>query len=791
MKQVLQDLERAILELVQAPGYQAVKPKVIAKQLKIPSEESHLVRKAVKRMVSAGLLEFGGGHLVYPAGKRKGEDKRPAAEIVGIFRRREAGYGFVRPRGMPESAGKEDDIYIPPEWSGDASSGDLVRVRLAPRGGARKRGLGPAGQIIEVLERQTSRFVGTYFEEEGAGYVQVDGTVFAQPIFVGDAGAKNARPDDKVVIEMLRFPNHYRRGEGVIVEVLGSLGKPGVDTLTILREFNLPGDFPPEVLEDARRQAAAFEEAIPPDRYDATSEVTITIDPEDARDFDDAISLERLPEGGWRLGVHIADVSHFVRPGSPLDREARDRATSIYLPDRVIPMLPELISNGLASLQPGKLRLTVSAYIEFTAEGIKTDVALKRSAIRSDKRLTYEQVDAFLDDPAAGKRRLGKAVGDLMLKMRELAALLRGRRIRRGALELVMPEVKVDLDRRGQVVGAHVVPYTESHQMIEEFMLAANEAVAETLYARGWPFLRRIHRPPSVRKLRLLQEFLEGLGHATDQLDDRFSLQRILKYFTGTPQQYAVHYAVLRTLQRAVYSPKEEGHFALASDCYCHFTSPIRRYPDLTVHRLVHALLLNENPRINPVELVELGEHCSAREERAELAERELVRLKLLAYLGERIGLEMDGVVTGVESYGLFVQGVALPAEGLVHIDSMTDDYYRFDRATHSLNGHRVGRQFRLGDLVKVAVARVDMERRQLDLRLLEHLGHPGPHTLGDSLNSFDWKKRKTGKRREPLSAAPRTVKKRTASEPSKRAEGAKKPPSKSAKPKRKGKADG
>ena len=785
MKQVLQDLERAILELVQAPGYQAVKPKVIAKLLKVPSEESHLVRKAVKRMVSAGLLEFGGGHLVYPAGKRKGDDKKAVAEIIGVFRRREAGYGFVRPRGTPPGAGKEDDIYVPPEWSGDASSGDLVRVRLAHRGGAKRRGLGPAGQIVEVIERQTSRFVGTYFEEEGLGYVQVDGTVFAQPIFVGDAGAKSVRPDDKVVIEMLRFPNHYRRGEGVIVEVLGPLGKPGVDTLTVLREFNLPGDFPAEVLADARRRAAEFEETVPPDRYDATGEVTVTIDPEDARDFDDAISLELLPEGVWRLGVHIADVSHFVPPGSPLDHEARDRATSVYLPDRVIPMLPELISNGLASLQPGKLRLTVSAYIEFTAEGIKTDVTLRRSVIRSDKRLTYEQVDAFLADPAGETRRLGKKVADLLLKMRELAALLRARRMRRGALELVMPEVKVDLDRGGQVMGAHVVPNTESHQMIEEFMLAANEAVAETLYARGWPFLRRIHRPPSLRKLRLLQEFLEGLGYPTDQLEDRFSLQRILRHFTGEPKQYAVHYAVLRTLQRAGYSPQEEGHFALASDCYCHFTSPIRRYPDLTVHRLVHALLLNENPRINPVELVELGEHCSAREERAELAERELVRLKLLAYLGERIGLEMEAVVTGVESYGMFVQGVALPAEGLVHIESMTDDFYRFDRATHSLTGHRAGRQYRLGDLVKVAVARVDMERRQLDLRLIEHLGHPGPNTLGDSLRTFDWKKRKSGKMREPLSAAPRVVKRKVSSESDKRGGPAKKSPGKSNQPKK------
>jgi len=752
MKEALEELQQAILAHVRSEKYQPVKPRVIAKALKIPAEEAHLVKKAVKALVKAGFLEFGSGHLVYLAGTRKSAKPiEQASGIIGVFRRKEAGHGFVRPKPQPGQTEPLEEIFIPPEWSSDAATGDLVRVRLAKR--KRGRDLGPAGQIVEILERQSSRFVGTYFEADGQGYVQVDGTVFAQPIYVGDPGAHGVQPDDKVVIEMLRFPNHFRQGEGVIVEVLGPLGKPGVDTLTIMREFNLPEEFPPEVLEEARQVAQAFEETIPPDRYDATAETTITIDPEDARDFDDAVSLERLADGSWRLGVHIADVAYFVPPGSLLDHEARNRGTSVYLPDRVIPMLPELISNGLASLQPGKLRLTKSVYMEFTPEGIKTDVKIERSVIRSDRRLTYEQVDAFFEDPAAYKRAWGTKVHDLLLRMRELARILRQRRRDRGALELVMPEVKVDLDRRGRVVGAHLVPNTESHQIIEEFMLAANESVAETLRDRGWLFLRRIHRPPTARKLRQLQDFVEALAFPSRDLEDRFGLQSLLEMTKGKPQQYAVHYAVLRSLQRAIYSPLEEGHYALASECYCHFTSPIRRYPDLTVHRLVDAMLLNFKPRINPTELVALGEHCSEREERGEAAERELTNLKLLSFLSERLGMELDGIVTGVEKYGLFVQGIALPADGFIPVEALSDDYYHFDRASHSLCGRRSGNQFRLGDLVRVAVARVDLERRQLDFRLLAHQGHPGPNTVAESLTSFgsaerDRKKDKAGKTR-------------------------------------------
>ena len=727
------DLDRAVLEFVRRANYRPIKPRGIAKRLGLSKPEAMEVKRAVKRLVAQGLLRYSANHLVESAEGGPPQGNR----IVGVFRRAEAGYGFVRPQSGPKGELPDRDIYVPRPKTLDAATGDTVAVRLLHRRGHKDREMGPRGEIVEVIRRDTHRFVGTYQESEAGGFVRVDGSVFAAPVSVGDPGAHGARPDDKVVIEMVRFPTHWHDGEGVIVEVLGARGTPGVDTQMILREFELSETFAEEALDDARRQAEAFEAMIErldaspeagqklPNRLDLTDLVTLTIDPVDARDFDDAISLERLDNGHWRLGVHIADVSYFVRPRSPLDREASQRATSVYLPDRVVPMLPELISNALASLQPGKVRLTKTAFLEFTPEGVRVDSELVNSAIKSRKRLTYEQVDQYISDAEPWRKKLGGGVFELLGRMRALARVLRGRRIKRGALELTLPEVKIDLDRQGRVVGAHVCENTESHQIIEEFMLAANEAVAELLAEKGFVFLRRIHRPPSALKLKALAEFVEALhlpsDIPTDGLQSRFALQELLAAVADRPERHAVNFSVLRAMQRAVYGPAEEGHYALASDCYCHFTSPIRRYPDLTVHRLVDEVLAGNKPVNNADALFVLGQHCSDREQQAEAAERELNKLKLLSYLAERIGEELDAVITGVEQYGFFAQGVQLPAEGLVPVDSLADDYYRFDRAARTLAGYRTGHSFRLGDQVRVAVARVDLDRRELDFRLIEH----------------------------------------------------------------------
>jgi ribonuclease R len=688
--------------------------------------------------------------------------------VVGTFRRNAGGFGFVRPEGTLPSEGRDADVFVPAAATGDASSGDTVRIRLSKKRGRMGK---PEGEIVDIVQRATNRFVGVYYEEVGVGMVQIDGRLFSNPIVVGDPGAKGVQTDDKVVIEMVRYPSHSRHGEGVIVEVLGKRGTPGIDTASIIREFDLPGEFAEDALDEARRQAERFDEQIAPTplgvvRHDLTAETIITIDPVTARDFDDAISLSRLDNGHWLLGVHIADVSHFVQPKTPLDREAHERATSVYLPDRVIPMLPEIISNNLASLQPERVRYALTARIEFSAAGLRIATDVIKSAIKSCRRFTYEEVDQWLwarnltrpatahrsaassgpetsestpsNGSPAAESSLAKsgvalppppevtpAVATLLGQMFELAMILRRRRIQRGALELSMPEVKIDLDRDGNVSGAHVEQNTESHQIIEEFMLAANEAVAEMLSDRGLIFLRRVHGAPDPRKLKALTAFVKELEIPADSLQDRFALQKLLADIRSDPREHAVNFAVLRSLQRAIYSPEEEGHYALASDNYCHFTSPIRRYPDLTIHRLIEDLLAGKPPHQELPTLLALGDHCSEREQRATDAERELTRVKLLNYMATRVGEELDGVVTGVESFGLFIMGTDVPAEGFVHISGLVDDYYRYDRAGHVIRGLKNDNAYRLGDPVRVAVASVDVDRRELDFRLLGRRGGP------------------------------------------------------------------
>ncbi len=750
-------LEPVVLAHVLGPKYQPVKSKVIAKQLKLPSEQHQALKLAIRRLVKGGKLSYGSGHLVRPPKKSSPHAPReepgsrakdhgtpqrafPTARghvtrsvtptvgknvVTGTFRRTAAGFGFVRPQGA-KRGDKTTDVYIPARSTMDAADRDVVRVRLSKhQARGRKGALRQAGEIVEIIERDTHQFVGEYKERHGTSYVQVDGKVFAAPIPVGDPGAKGAAEGDKVVIEMVRFPTHTHPGDAVITEVLGAKGSPGVDTLSIIREFGLPEEFPDDVLADARDQADAFDESLA-GRLDLTGETIITIDPVDARDFDDAVSLTREQNGHWKLGVHIADVAHFVRARSPLDHEARERGTSVYMPDRVIPMLPEVISNNLASLQPDKVRYTLSALMEFTAEGAYVGCEVKRAAIKSCRRFTYEEVDDYLADPKAWREKLTPQVWPLLARMHELAMIFRKRRLDGGSIELSLPEVKIDLGQRGEVAGAHLVVNTVSHQIIEEFMLAANEAVARMLGEAGLNFLRRIHEPPDPRKLHALTTFIRELGIECESLESRFETKRVVVQVAGQPEEHAVNYAILRSMQKAIYGPEEVGHYALNKEHYCHFTSPIRRYPDLTIHRMIETLARGKRPHDDFDRVVLLGEHCSEREQRAAQAERELVKVKLLSFLAKKIGSQMDAVITGVEEFGLFAQGVELPAEGLIHVDTLGDDFYRYDRETHSLAGHRGGNRFRLGDVIRVEVAHVDVDRRELDFRVVRKVGHAG-----------------------------------------------------------------
>lgn len=700
------DLSQQILATIRRPSYSPIKPKALARRLGIT--EYTEFRRLLRDMVKRGQIVMGRNHTIRAA--------EQAGTVAGTYQRTSSGLGFVR---IPPVDGKpQPEIVVREHDSLDATTGDTVLVRLTSKARGDRRA---TGQVVQVLERATRHFVGTYFERDGEALVRVDGTVFSHSIAVGDPGAKGARIGDKVVFEMLRFPTPEDRGEGVITEVLGPHGKPGVDTLSIIRAFGLPDEFPETVKEEARRVAEQFREDDLDDREDFTAETVITIDPVEARDFDDAVSLTRDENRGhWLLGVHIADVGHFAPHGSELDREARKRATSVYLPQRVLPMFPELLSNGLASLQEGKRRYVKSVHIEFTPEGQKVDARFANGVIRNRKRFAYEQVSEILNRSEAAAENVPSEIVRMLQQMKRFALILRKRRKKRGSLELNMPEAELEYDGLGRVSGAHFVKNDISHQIIEEFMLAANEAVAEHLDRLDVSFLRRVHPAPEPNKLHAFADFARSLGYKIDLDRDRFALQKLLEKSADRPDAYAVHYALLRSLKQAVYSPVDEGHYALAAQDYCHFTSPIRRYPDLTVHRLLDQWLKRGKVGSDAAELVALGEHCSKMERRAEIAERELIKLKLLLYMSDKIGKELEVIITGVADYGFFGQAEKLPVEGLVHVSTLTDDYYVFEEDSHSLIGRRTQRRYRLGDRVKAAVVRVDLQRRQLDFRVVD-----------------------------------------------------------------------
>jgi len=763
-----------LLAFVTTPEYRPMKPRMILKVLKLPEEQYRELRRAIKHLVSQGRVIYGANHLVLPVArpgqvKSKGvqtaegstQEASPleGGEVIGIYRAAPSmGYGFVEvPRTafaatLPAVADSEHnhsqhnhevpveqtakaqlpvkvpDIFIPESRKLNAMDGDTVRVRLRRpmRSGMRGAKESPRhvsgrleGEIVEVVARKKREYTGTFQSDGQKSFVWLDGAKLERPVSIGDVRGLPLENNDKVVVELVKFPDEFQAGEAVILKVLGSMRNPAVDTMAVMIQFSLPEEFPESVIEDARAQADRFsEDVIPEGRKDLTGVPTLTIDPVDARDFDDAISLSKNEKGNWELQVHIADVAFFVPVGSLLDQEARQRGNSVYLPDRVIPMLPETISNHLASLQPDRRRLAKTVFMEYSPEGVLLHAEVFNSVIRNAFRFNYEQIDQYLADPEPWKERLTSDIFQLVRDMHSLAMQLREIRKRDGAVELTLPEVKVDLDKLGKVKGAHVVHHTQSHQMIEEFMLAANQAVASWLDRLKLPFLRRAHAPPDMLKVRRLNQFIRALGIPADQMQDRFEIQRVIDSVKGKTTEFAVNYAILKSMSKAVYQCEFERHYALNMTHYCHFTSPIRRYPDLVVHRIVDKLVQGKKAHENTEVLEQLGDHCSHTEQNAESAERELVRVKLLHFLEKRIGEMFTGIVWGVKQDGLIVRAIEVPVDGMVPVSRLPADRYRYDRDTHTLEGYRTGNQFRLGDELIVRVERVDLARRQLDFRL-------------------------------------------------------------------------
>lgn len=741
------ETREAVLKWIARPQYVPTKMLVVAQQIGILKEDFKDFQKLLRSMHKQGLIEFGAGHVVLPL-LNENEKER---EVCGYFKRMPEGYGFVHEVELnPNSVNISDereDIFIPPGKAQDAATGDFVAVipdyekpwRKGREGGKDGR----SGKIVRILERKNRNFVGTYTENHDGSWVEVDGRIFADPIRITDAAGRAVKPGDKVVIEILSYPAPWRTGEGVITEVLGPRGDLATETLAVIRQYHLNDQFDEELLNEARNQASLFEQwenahqdllPKPDDDTEFCSEeksdvqwtedgrrvlthlFTITIDPADARDFDDAISVETLRDGNWRLAVHIADVSHFVQPDSRLDREAFDRGNSVYLPDHVIPMLPEILCNGIASLQPDRLRFTKTTFLTISPRGVVSDVEVCDSVICSNARLDYEQVDRFF---AGDCSELPQKVRDALTQFRQLAQVLRARRTARGKLDINLPEIRLEFDRDGKVTGVRREQNTESHQMIEEFMVSTNEAVAQELTHTGASIMRRIHKAPTLEKFDALGLFLEELGIRMAQKADRFELQRILEQTLGTPNEFAVHQAILRSMTRAEYSPEEEGHYALASDCYCHFTSPIRRYADLTIHRQLESFILGESPKRNFRKIYDEGKHLTYCETNAEDAERELTRVKMIQFFEEKGDVELDARIVGVTHHGFFVECEQYPISGLVAVESLPEDRYHYDAGSQTLNGRRIGNQFRLGDRVRVRITNLDSNKREITFELV------------------------------------------------------------------------
>ncbi len=641
------------------------------------------------------------------------------------------GYGFV----TPDDGG--EDIFIPSKFLKDALHGDLVEASSSP---SRMGGNKLDGRVLAVLERATTRVVGRYEETRRGAIVISDDQRLNLVIAIPVKGRGTAEDGHQVVAELTSYPIGGRPAEGKVVEVLGWPNDPDVEVQSVIRRFDLPHIFAPDALAEAEGIPETVSPADLKGRTDLRTMPTVTIDGETARDFDDAVSLRR--EGDkFRLWVSIADVSHYVKKDSPLDREAYLRGTSVYFPDRCIPMLPERLSNCICSLNPHLDRLTMTAEMLFDRNGIMQESTFYPSIIKSAARLTYTIVKQIIVDEDAELADKFRPVSPMLREMKELALILMAMRKKRGSIDFDLPEPEIIIGLTGLTEGIIRAERNLAHQLIEEFMLAANEAVSRHITARGIPFLYRVHENPDPVKLRTFQEFVHGFGYEFSLVDEKVrpsELQRLLAQADGRPEERMVNYALLRCMKQARYAADNVGHFGLASDCYCHFTSPIRRYPDLVVHRILRAaLLLAPLPDASPQgdggkrafrqlaiateRLGEVAEHTSKRERVAMEAERDVVEMKKLQYMQQHVGEQFDGYITGVTNFGFFVELEELFVEGLVHLSTLSDDLYSYAEKQHSLIGRRSGTVFRIGDAARVTVVSVSPGTRRIEFVLAAH----------------------------------------------------------------------
>ena len=705
MEHTFEKRKKVIYDLICDDLYVPMKLKEIAMLLQIPREQ----RNELKEVLEA--LEADGKIYVSKKGKYvKGQPQY----LKGIFQANLRGFGFV----LRED---EEDVFISEENINGAFQGDEVEFLITKSPEGRRK----EGKIVRVVSHGTTKVIGLYEKSKSFGFVRPDNQRFLKDIYIPAGKEKGAMTGHKVVVELTSYGGENMKPEGKVVEIIGHINDPGTDIMSIVKGYDMPVEFPEKVLNQAERVGKDVSEADMAGRMDLRDWQMVTIDGEDAKDLDDAVSLTEV-ENGWKLGVHIADVTNYVQEKSALDREALKRGTSVYLADRVIPMLPHKLSNGICSLNAGENRLALSCIMTVDKKGEIVDHVIAETVIRVDQRMSYTSVAKILEAQDEQERQKYEKLVPMFEQMAEVSGLLRERRKKRGAIDFDFPETKMILDEQGRPVELKPYERNVATKMIEDFMLAANETVAEEYFWREIPFLYRTHEAPEEDKVKKLSTFINNFGyhiHMGNEIRPK-EIQKLLEKVEGTPQEALISRLALRSMKQARYTPENAGHFGLAAQYYTHFTSPIRRYPDLQIHRIIRDNLRGRLQREGKTEhyreiLEEVARQSSVCERRAQEAERESDKLKKAEYMSYHLGEEFDGIISGVTGYGLYVE-LSNTVEGLVHVTSLRDDYYEFDQEAYELRGQLTKKIYHLGQKVRVRVADADAMKRTVDFTLAE-----------------------------------------------------------------------
>lgn len=702
---ILKERKERILAYMESEGYVPIKRRDMRAMLSVPQEDREKFESLINELIAEG--------RVFETKKGKLASPKDLQMATGTFIGHARGFGFVTP-----DAGGED-IFIPASETMGAMQKDRVLYKMLHKA---EKGKKADGVIVRILERGQQRIVGTFEAgSKGYGFVVADDKKIAKDIFISRENTKGAVTGHKVVVEITDYGEDRRNPEGKVIEILGHINDPGVDILSVIRRYELAVEFPEEVYAEIEHLGTEVAEADKKGREDLSDLLTITIDGADAKDLDDAVSLKRLGNGNFELGVHIADVSHYVRENTALDKEAYARGTSVYLVDRVIPMLPHKLSNGICSLNPHVDRLALSCLMEVNGRGEVVSHRILESVINSDYRMTYTAVREILEDGTPALLEQYAEILPMLEDMEELRQILGEKRRKRGSVNFDLPESKIILDENGKPID--IKPYEKSiaTNMIEEFMLVCNETIAENSFWQEMPFMYRSHQEPDEDKLEKMEQFLRGFGYYLRKKDGEIhprELQKVLQKAEETDEERIITRMVLRSMMQARYTAENGGHFGLAAKYYCHFTSPIRRYPDLEIHRMIKKMLHGELDEKASAyyrrKMPDWAKHCSKQERVAEDAERDTDALKKVEFMEDKVGQIYEGIISGVTNWGIYVE---LPntIEGMVALSQMDDDYYEFDEKKMLVFGKRTKKSYRLGDKVVVSVAKVDRMMGTID----------------------------------------------------------------------------